>query len=370
VYDFLVVGAGLAGSTIAERLASQLGATVLVIDKRPHVAGNTHDPLTPDGLRYHQYGPHIFHTNAQHVVEYLSAFTAWIPYEHRVLARVDGQLVPIPINRTTINRLYDLDLDPAGVERFLAARAERLPRIDNSEHMILSRVGRELYEKFFRGYTRKQWGMEPSELDATVCGRIPTRTGDDDRYFTDAFQAMPKDGFTAMVTKMLAHPRIEVVTGCDFAWMLDHARFNHVIYTGPIDEYFEYKFGKLPYRSLRFELETRDVAWVQPVGCVNEPDYAVPYTRTTEYKHLTGQQHPKTILGREYPSGEGDPYYPIPRPDNRELYRKYATLAAAQRHVTFVGRLAEYKYFNMDQVVASALLAFEELARTTAAVAS
>jgi len=168
---------------------------------------------------------------------------------------------------------------------------------------------------------------------------------------------------------MLDHPRIEVVTDCDFAWILDRARFNHVIYTGPIDEYFEYKFGKLPYRSLRFEFETRDVAWVQPVGCVNEPDYEVPYTRTTEYKHLTGQKHPKTILSREYPSGEGDPYYPIPRPDNRELYRKYATLAAAQRHVTFVGRLAEYKYFNMDQAVASALVTFEELART-AAVAS
>ncbi|HEY0380654.1 MAG TPA: UDP-galactopyranose mutase [Candidatus Elarobacter sp.] len=368
-YDYLVVGAGLAGSTIAERLASQLGATVLVIDKRPHVAGNTHDPLDENGLRYHQYGPHIFHTNARHVVEYLSAFTRWLPYEHRVLARVDGKLVPIPINRTTINRLYDRDLDAAGVARFLAERAEQLPRIENSEHAILARVGRELYEKFFRGYTRKQWGLDPSELDATVCGRIPTRTDDDDRYFTDSFQAMPADGFTAMVRAMLAHPRIEVVTGCDFATVMDRASFNHVIYTGPIDEYFEYKFGRLPYRSLRFEFETRDVAWVQSVGCVNEPDAAVPFTRTTEYKHLTGQQHAKTILGREYPSAEGDPYYPIPRPDNRELYRKYATLAAAQRHVTFVGRLAEYKYFNMDQVIASALVTFEEIART-AAVAS
>lgn len=368
-YDYLVVGAGLAGSTIAERLATQLGASVLVIDKRPHIAGNTHDPLDESGLRYHRYGPHIFHTNAQHVVDYLSAFTQWRPYEHRVLARVDGELVPIPINRTTINRLYDLDLDPAGVAAFLEARAEPLARIENSEAAILARVGRELYEKFFRGYTRKQWGLDPAELDPTVCGRIPTRTDDDDRYFTDAFQAMPANGFTAMVSNMLDHPRIEVVLGCDFASILDRASFNHVIYTGPVDEYFEYKFGHLPYRSLRFEFETRDVAWVQPVGCVNEPDAGVPFTRTTEYKHLTGQRHAKTILGREYPSAEGDPYYPIPRPDNRELYRKYATLAAAQRHVTFVGRLAQYKYFNMDQVVASALLTFEELART-AAVAS
>ncbi len=370
VYEYLVVGAGLAGSTLAERLASQLGARVLVIDKRPHVAGNTHDPLDRDGLRHHRYGPHVFHTNAQHVVDYLSRFTRWIPYEHRVLARVDGELVPIPINRTTINRLYGLELDPAGVAAFLAERAEAQPRIDNSEQMIVSRVGRELYEKFFRGYTRKQWGLDPAELDATVCGRIPTRTGDDDRYFTDAFQALPADGFTAMVQNMLAHPKIEVVTDCDFRSVADRARFDHVVYTGPIDEYFDYKFGQLPYRSLRFEFETVDAAARGlPVGCVNEPGEAVPFTRTTDYRYLTGQQGAKTVLGREYPSATGDPYYPIPRPDNRELYRKYATLAAAQRHVTFVGRLAEYKYFNMDQAVASALVTFEELARS-AAVAS
>ena len=262
MYDFLVVGAGLAGSTIAERLASQLEANVLVIDKRPHLAGNTYDPLDASGLRYHAYGPHVFHTNARHVVDYLSAFTDWIPYEHRVLARVDGKLFPIPINRTTINQL-----------------------------------------------SRKQCGLDPSELDASVCGRIPTRSGDDDRYFTDSFQAMPADGFTAMVEKMLAYPRIDVATGCDFASIAGCERFNHVVYTGPIDEYFEYKFGTLPYRSLRFEFEVRDVAWVQPVGCVNEPSADVPYTR------------------------------------------------------------AEYKYYNMDQVVASALLTFEDLA-CTAAVAS
>ena len=367
MYDYLVVGAGLAGSTIAERLASQLSARVLVVDKRPHVAGNTHDPVGPDGLRYHQYGPHIFHTNAPHVVEYLSAFTAWTPYEHRVLARVDGALVPIPINRTTINRLFELDLDADGVARFLADRAVPYARIENSEQAIVARVGRQLYEMFFRGYTRKHWGLDPAELDPTVCGRIPTRTNDDDRYFGDTFQAMPRDGFTAMVEKMLAHPRIDVATGCDFASAAERARFNHVVFTGPIDEYFGFKFGALPYRSLRFEFETRDVAWVQPVGCINEPAEHVPYTRTTEYKHLTGQEHAKTILSREYPSATGDPYYPIPRPDNRELYRKYATLASSQRHVTFVGRLAEYKYFNMDQVVASALATFDDLARSAAA---
>lgn len=369
VYDYLVVGAGLAGSTIAERLATQLDACVLLIDKRTHLAGNTHDPVSADGLRYHLYGPHIFHTNSDQVVRYLSRFTCWIPYEHRVLARVDGQLVPIPINRTTINRLYGLALDEAGVAAFLQARAEPRARIDNSEDMIVSRVGRDLYETFFRDYTRKQWGLDPSELDPAVCGRIPTRFGDDDRYFSDRFQAMPADGFTAMVERMVRHPNIEVVLGADFASVADRARFKHVVYTGPIDEYFAYAFGELPYRSLRFTFETRDEEWAQPVGCVNEPSFAVPYTRTTEYKHLTGQAHPKTILSREYPAAHGDPYYPIPRPDNRELYRKYATLARTQRSVTFVGRLAEYKYFNMDQAVASALAAFHQLART-AAVAS
>ena len=369
MYDYLVVGAGFAGSTIAERLASQLGASVLVIDKRPHVAGNAHDPLDEAGIRFHQYGPHIFHTNAGHVVEYLSRFTRWIPYEHRVLARVDDKLVPIPINRTTLARLYGGKFDEAAAAAFLSARAEPQARIETSEQMILSRVGRELYEMFFRGYTRKQWGLDPSQLDATVCGRIPTRTNDDDRYFTDTFQAIPADGFTAMITKMLTHPRIEVVTGCDFNWIVDRARFNHVVYTGPIDEYFEHRFGKLPYRSLQFEFERVDVDRGLPAGCVNEPAESVPFTRTTDYRYLTGQRAAQTIFGREYPAADGDPYYPIPRPDNRELYRKYATLAAAQRHVTFVGRLAEYKYFNMDQVVASALLTFDELAET-AAVAS
>ncbi len=361
VYDVLVVGAGLAGSTIAERCASEYGARVLLIDRRPHLAGNCHDPLSPDGLRYHQYGPHIFHTNSAAVVEYLSAFTAWRPYEHRVLANVDGRLVPIPINRTTINALYGLDLDEAGVAAFLAARAEAPAEIRSSEDVIVSRVGRELYERFFRGYTRKQWGRDPAELDATVCGRIPTRTDTDDRYFTDAFQQMPVDGFTAMVERMTDHPNIERVLGVDFRAIADRVRYRHIVFTGPIDAYFDYRYGALPYRSLRFEFTTYDRPWVQAAGCVNEPDENVPYTRTTEYKHLTGQSHTKTIVSREYASGEGDPFYPIPAPDSREQYRKYAMLAARTRNVTFVGRLAEYRYYNMDQAVASALRAAEGL---------
>jgi UDP-galactopyranose mutase len=369
VYDYLIAGAGLAGATLAERLATQLDARVLLIDRRDHIGGNCHDPVGADGLRYHRYGPHIFHTNSSDVVAYLSQFTAWRPYEHRVLSRVNGQLVPLPINRTTINRLYGLDLDGAGVEAFLRARTISSRHINSSEKLILSRVGRELYELFFRGYTRKQWGLDPAQLDPTVCGRIPTRASDDDRYFADAFQAMPVDGFSAMIARMTADPRIEIVTGCDFATIADRVTFNHVIFTGPIDEFFDHRYGRLPYRSLEFAFETIDREWVQEAGCINEPSESVAYTRTTEYKHLTGQSHPRTVISREYPRAKGDPYYPIPRDDNRALYERYRKLAARETNVTFVGRLAEYRYYNMDQVVASALMKFAALA-TVAEVAS
>jgi UDP-galactopyranose mutase len=362
VYDYLIVGAGLAGATLAERLATQLDARVLLIDRRDHIGGNCHDPAGADGLRYHRYGPHIFHTNSAEVVAYLSHFTAWRPYEHRVLSRVGDALLPLPINRTTINALYGLDLDAAGMQAFLAARSIPSRHIDTSEKLILSRVGRDLYELFFRGYTRKQWGLDPAQLDATVCGRIPTRSNDDDRYFTDRFQAMPADGFDALIARMTADPRIEIVTGIEYRTMADRVIFNHLIFTGPIDEYYGHRYGWLPYRSLEFAFETRDVEWAQRVGCINEPSEDVPFTRTTEYKHLTGQRHPKTILSREFPRAEGDPYYPIPRPENRALYERYRKLAARETNVTFVGRLAEYRYYNMDQVVASALAKFAELA--------
>jgi UDP-galactopyranose mutase len=360
-YDVLVVGAGLAGSTIAERCATEFGANVLLIDRRPHLAGNCHDPVNADGLQYHQYGPHIFHTNAEHVVDYLSAFTEWRTYVHRVLANVDGRLVPIPINQTTINALYELDLDEAGVAAFLQRAAEPRSEIRSSEDVILSRVGRELYERFFRGYTRKQWGRDPAELDASVCGRIPSRSDADDRYFTDRFQLMPAGGYTAMVERMTDHPRIERVLGVDYREIADRVRARHIVFTGPIDAYFDHCYGKLPYRSLRFDFTTYDTERYQATGCVNEPDENVPYTRTTEYKHLTGQRHAKTIVSREYPTDAGEPYYPIPAPESREQYRKYALLAQRTRGVTFVGRLAEYRYYNMDQAVASALRTAENL---------
>lgn len=366
MYDYLVVGAGFAGATLAERLASELGAHVLLIDRRDHLAGNAYDPLDEHGVRIHCYGPHIFHTNDERVVSYLSRFTAWRPYEHRVLARARGQLVPIPINQVTLHALFGVPRSEEAAAAFLAQRAEPVERIATSEDVIVGKVGRELYELFFRGYTRKQWGLDPSELDASVCGRIPTRVNGDCRYFTDAFQAMPRDGFGAMFEAMVAHPRIEVVLGVDFRTIADRERFDHVIFTGAIDEYFEYRFGRLPYRSLEFTFETLDTPWHQEVAVINEPDASVPYTRTTEFKHLTGQAHPKTTIAREYPRAGGDPYYPIPNPECRALYQQYAALAQRERHATFVGRLAEYRYYNMDQVVASALATFEDLAKVRA----
>ncbi|RAK51104.1 UDP-galactopyranose mutase [Phenylobacterium deserti] len=358
---WLVVGAGFAGAVLAERLASQLGALVTVIDRRPHIAGNAYDRRDAAGVLMHQYGPHIFHTNSEAVFEYLSQFTAWRFYEHRVLAVVDGQLTPIPINLTTVNQLYGLSLEPDELEAWFAARAEPVAEICTSEDVVVSRVGRELYEKFFRGYTRKQWGLDPSELDKSVTARVPVRTDRDDRYFQDRFQFMPRDGYTAMFEQMLNHPSIEVRLGVDYKEVAGEFEDAQVIFTGPIDEFFDFRFGALPYRSLRFEHVTLDQEQFQPVGTVNYPQTEA-YTRITEYKHLTGQEHPKTTLTYEYPTAEGDPYYPIPRAENRALYKRYEALALETPRVHFVGRLASYQYYNMDQVVAQALATFRRIA--------
>jgi UDP-galactopyranose mutase len=361
-YDYLIVGAGFAGSVLAERLANEHGARILLIDRREHVGGNAFDELDEAGILYHKYGPHIFHTNSEQVVDYLSQFTEWRPYEHRVLAQVRGQEVPIPINRTTLNMLFDagLETDEDAAE-FLASRAEPVEDIRTSEDVVVNAVGRELYELFFRGYTRKQWGIDPSELDKQVTSRIPTRTNTDDRYFGDTFQAMPRDGYTAMFERMLDNPLIDKMLGADFRDVRNKVEADHIIYTGPIDEYFDFRFGKLPYRSLRFDHKTLDQEQFQDVAVVNYPSEDVPYTRISEYKQLTGQEHAKTSITYEYPAAEGDPYYPIPRPENQELFKRYEALADATPGVTFVGRLATYRYYNMDQIVGQALATFRRM---------
>jgi UDP-galactopyranose mutase len=361
-YDVLVVGAGFAGSVMAERIAAGSGRSVLVVDKRDHIAGNAFDHFDESGVLVHKYGPHIFHTNSRDILAYLSRFTAWRAYEHRVLAEVDGQLVPMPINRTTLNALYGLDLaDDEAAAAYLASVAVPLPEIRSSRDQVVAQVGEDLYAKFFEGYTRKQWGVDPSALDKSVAARVPARTSTDDRYFTDTFQCMPAEGYTAMFAAMLDHPRIEVMTGIAYDDLPADISWDHLVWTGPVDEYFGHRLGKLPYRSLRFEHATLPVEQAQPVAVVNFPDYAVPYTRITEYKHLTGQVAPVTSITREYPAAEGDPYYPIPNPEAQALYKRYDALTRACDDVTFVGRLATYRYYNMDQIVGQALATWRRL---------
>lgn len=364
MYDYMIVGAGLAGGVLAERLANLDGKKVLLIDKRNHIGGNTYDYYNKEGILVHKYGPHIFHTNSKEVFQYLGQFTKWRPYEHRVLASVDGMLVPIPINLTTINKLYGLNLCSAEVDAFLQEKAEKRERVITSEDVVVSKIGRELYEKFFRGYTRKQWDLDPSELDASVAARIPTRNNKDDRYFTDTYQAMPAQGYTRMFDRMLSHPNIHILLNTDYKDVEALIPYRQMIYTGPIDYHFDYCYGKLPYRSLEFRFETYEEDSVQPTGTINYPNEHL-YTRSTEFKYLTGQKHNKTTVVYEYPNSEGDPYYPVPRPENADLYRKYQLLAADLPRVHFVGRLATYKYYNMDQVVAQALTMYKKLSAFT-----
>lgn len=356
----LIVGAGFAGSVMARELA-EAGHRVRVIDKRPHIGGNAYDEYDSHGILIHPYGPHIFHTNGERIYQYLSRFTEWLPYEHRVRGVLNGISYPFPINRDTLNRLYELNLDEAGAAAFFERVREPRDPINTSEDVVLNSVGRDLYEKFFLNYTRKQWGLDPSELKAGVAARIPVRTNTDDRYFTDTYQVMPLHGYTKMFEAMLDHPNITTEVGVDFADVRRQNRYEHVVYTGPIDAYFDYCYGRLPYRSLRFEHEhLPDVEQFQETGTVNYPnDHA--YTRITEFKHLTGQKHPGTSIVREYPQAEGDPYYPVPRNENEVLFKRYEALAKQEPSTTFVGRLAQYRYYNMDQVVGAALAAAKQL---------
>lgn len=360
VFDYLIVGAGFSGSVIAERLASQSGKQVLLVDRRNHIGGNAYDHYDDHGILVHKYGPHIFHTNSRAVFEYLSQFTQWRAYEHRVLASVDGQLVPIPINLDTLNQLYGMNLNSFQAVEFLASIAEPQACIRTSEDVVLSKVGKELYEKFFRGYTKKQWGLDPSELDKSVIARIPTRTNRDNRYFSDTYQAMPLYGFTRMFENMLAHGNIKVMLNTDYREIAQAIPYREMIYTGPVDEFFGDRYGKLPYRSLDFQHETHNTPVFQPAPVINYPNEHL-YTRVTEFKYLTGQEHAKTSIVYEFPQAEGDPYYPIPRPENHEIYQKYKALADATPGVYFVGRLATYKYLNMDQCVAQALSVYKQI---------
>ena len=364
MFDHVVVGAGFSGAVVAAQMARNFGKRVMLVDRRPHVAGNAYDHSDKAGILVHKYGPHIFHTNSKDVFDYLSLFTEWRDYEHRVRAFVDGKLVPIPINLDTVNQIYGLSLTVDELEGYLEKVAEKPAAIRTSEDVVVSRVGRDLYNKMFRGYTRKQWGLDPSELDASVTARIPVRLNRDDRYFTDTYQAMPLHGFTRMFENMLDHPNITLSLNTDYRDLAKSVRYRELVFTGPVDEFFDYRFGKLPYRSIRFRHETSNVEKLQPVAVLNYPNDN-DFTRVTEFKHLTGQAHPKTSLVYEYPCDDGDPYYPVPRPENAAIYRQYEALAAHTPGVHFSGRLATYKYYNMDQVVAQALTLCAKLSGAT-----
>jgi UDP-galactopyranose mutase len=364
-FDFLIVGAGFAGAVLAERIANQLGKTCLVIDRRNHIGGNAYDHYDKAGVLLHDYGPHYFRTNSQRIIDYLSQFTEWRAVEYKILSWTHGRFWQFPINLNTFEQLISR---PSTSEEMEAQLAEWRVKIDhprNSEEVIVSQVGWKLYEMFFKNYTRKQWQRDAKDLDASVCGRIPIRTNRDDRYLAEKFQALPKDGYTAMFEKMLAHAKIELQLSTDYRDAREQVRCDHLIFTGPIDEYYDYCFGHLPYRSLRFEPETLSQEYFQPAMQVNYPNDH-NYTRIVEIKHATGQKLPSTTIVREYPQDYGpgrEPYYPIPAPDAKALYQKYADRAALEKNVTFVGRLAAYRYYNMDQVVGTALTEFDKLKR-------
>lgn len=362
-WDYLIVGAGYAGAVLAERLASQCGASCLVIDRRHHIAGNSHDHYDAAGVLLHTYGPHYFRSNSDRIVEYLSKFTEWHPVDYKIVSWADGRYWQFPINLNTFEQLIGRPSTSEEMEATLAQWRAPIANPANSEEVILAQVGERLYEMFFRNYTRKQWRREPRDLDASVCGRIPIRTNRDDRYLSEKFQALPKDGYTAMFQRMLSHEKVTVQLGIDFREAREQLSYRHLIYTGPIDEYFDHCFGPLPYRSLRFEPETLDQEFFQPTMQVNYPNDH-EFTRIVEIKHATGQKLPVTTIVREYPQDFGpgkEPYYPIPAPDAKALYDRYAALAEKVDGVSFVGRLATYRYYNMDQVVGMALAEFEKL---------
>ena len=364
--DILIAGCGYAGAVLAERLASQCGLHCLVVDRRTHIGGNAHDGTDAAGVLLHTYGPHYFRTNSPRIRAYLSQFTEWHPVDYKILSWAEDRYWQFPINLNTFEQLLGRPPGSCTSEEMAATLAEWRVPIEspkNSEEVILSQVGWRLYELFFKNYTLKQWRRDPKDLDPSVCGRIPVRTNRDDRYLSENFQALPRDGYTAMFRRILDHPKIEVRLGVDYRDLLPHCPHRHLVYTGMIDEYFGHRFGALPYRSLRFEPETLPVEYFQPVMQVNYPNEN-EFTRIVEIKHATGQQLPVTTIVREYPDDYGpgkEAYYPIPAPEARALYEQYAALAEQERDVSFVGRLATYRYYNMDQVVRMALAEFEKL---------
>ena len=363
--DILIIGAGISGAVLAERYAA-IGKKVLILEKRDHIAGNCYDYIDENGILVSKYGAHLFHTQYEEVWKYVNKFSNWYKWEHKVIAKVDGQLVPIPVNITTVNKLFNENISTeAEMEAWLEKTRIDIPNPANGEEAVLNKVGHELYEKMFRHYTKKQWDKYPEELDASVLERIPVRKNFDDRYFGDKYQALPEGGYTQMFEKILAHPNITVRLDTDYFDVKDEiSGYTKLFYTGPIDRFFEFKHSleeKLEYRSINFVKETLNVQHFQENSVVNYPGMEVDFTRIIEYKHFGNQQTEKTTIVREFTTDEGEPYYPVPNARNREIYEKYKEEAEQLKDIYFVGRLANYKYFNMDQAFKNALDLFYSL---------
>lgn len=363
--DILIIGAGISGAVLAERYAA-IGKKVLILEKRPHIAGNCYDYVDENGILVSEYGAHLFHTKEEDVWKYVNRFTEWYKWEHKVIAKVDEKLVPIPVNITTVNELFGLNIkNEEEMENWLDENRISIEKPKNGKEAVLNKVGPELYEKMFRHYTKKQWDKYPEELDASVLERIPVRKNFDDRYFSDKYQALPKGGYTKMFRKILAHPNIEVRLNTDFFDVKDEiSGFEKLFYTGPIDRFFEFKHSledKLEYRSINFHKETVDGEYFQENSVVNYPGTEVGFTRIIEYKHFGNQKSEKTSIVREYTVDDGEPYYPVPNEKNRRIYERYKAEAEQLKDIYFVGRLANYKYFNMDQAFKNALDLFASL---------
>jgi UDP-galactopyranose mutase len=367
-YDIVIIGAGISGAVLAERYAS-LGRKILVLEKRDHIGGNCYDYYNKDGILVSKYGAHLFHTNFEDVWKYVHRFSEWFPYEHKVLAKVDGKLVPIPVNINTVNILFGLNIrTEKEMEQWLETVVVKNDNPKNGEEAALARVGKVLYEKMFKFYTKKQWDKWPSELDRSVLERIPVRTNFDDRYFSDVHQALPTGGYTQMFKKILSNPNIEVRLSTDYFDLKESSEITNaskIFYTGPIDRFFDYKFSgekKLQWRSIHFEWQTLDREYFQENSVINYPQpQDGAFTRIIEYKHITQQKNHKTTICKEFSSDEGEPYYPVPNPENNSIYEKYKAEADKLKHIYFVGRLANYKYFNMDQAFKNALDLFYSL---------
>jgi len=363
-FDLLIAGAGPVGCVIAERAATQLGWKVLIVEKRNHIAGNCYDRFHESGLMIHQYGPHYFRTNNEELLKYLSEFTTWIQGDYIVKSSTDGELYPFPINLTTLSMFFGEEITAENAQAKLDSVREKIDDPQNSEEFVLSRVGKEMYEKFYLGYTLKQWEKHPRDLDKSVCGRIPVRLNHDDRYVDHKHQLTPENGFTKMFSNMVFRDNIQVMLNADFREVKNWAKPRiATIYTGPVDEYFDCKLGKLPWRSLEFDFRNMKQEFYQPYVQINYPNDH-EYTRTVEIKHVTKQKHPETVVSFEYSRSEGDPYYPIPAPENNELYKKYKVLADEEclnNNVFFAGRLANYLYMNTDEAIESALATYQNI---------